>query len=209
MTLQVALVGKDGIVVASDKKHADTSSGKRRTFSARKFRLADDKSMAVFYAKSGMATVAARRILKELQQPKDLRAELERIGEDVINGDELKLDSEVVFVTSRIPGSIFHLHMGNNVAQCDIVKDKVVFTGDGANAALFFTERYYQKRPIRELALLAAHTVLVGGRLNPGGISGLDIVFCEPSGITSLSEKSVAALRAKSEELDGSLGRSF
>jgi 20S proteasome alpha/beta subunit len=32
MTLQVALVGKDGIVVASDKKHADTSSRKRRTF---------------------------------------------------------------------------------------------------------------------------------------------------------------------------------
>jgi hypothetical protein len=164
--------------------------------------------MAVFYAKSGMATVAARRILKELQQPTDPRAELERIGEDVINGDELRLDSEVVFVTSRIPHSIFHLHMGNKVAQCDIVKDKVV-TGDGANAALFFTERYYQKRPIRELAFLTAHTVLVGGRLNPGGVSGLDIVFCESSGIGSLSEKSVAALRAKSEQLDDSLGRSL
>jgi hypothetical protein len=51
--------------------------------------------------------------------------------------------------------------------------------GDVTNSARFFLERFYEDRPVEELLFLAAHVIVAGNRLNPTGIGGLEIVFSD------------------------------
>ena len=62
-----------------------------------------------------------------------------------------------------------------------IVHDKTV-EGLAGNAAAFFLERYYQSFPfqsrtVRALLPLAAHCILMGGKIN-GNVDGLELAVC-------------------------------
>ena len=53
--------------------------------------------------------------------------------------------------------------------------------GDDGSAAVFFLERYLPIEPefsVDDLMLVAAHVVLVMGKLNSGGVGGLEMVLC-------------------------------
>jgi len=85
--------------------------------------------------------------------------------------------------------------------ECSQVMDKCVM-GHRANAATFLSEKYYQKLPIKKLIYLAAHTVLTGGRINPNGIQGLEIILCTDRGFEGVSDRRIAELTKWSDECD-------
>src|SRR5207245_5891194 len=74
----------------------------------------------------------------------------------------------------------------------------VVLGGDSLNPSGFLLERYLPQRlpSISELALFAAHYILVGGELNPAGVGGLAMYFSKDGGPSeAMGESVVAELR--------------
>jgi hypothetical protein len=49
------------------------------------------------------------------------------------------------------------------------------------DAAIFWSERYYRRLPVSQLVTLAAHLVVAAGKINPEGIEGLEIAYCDAS----------------------------
>lgn len=74
---------------------------------------------------------------------------------------------------------------------------------------MFWSERYYQPLPIRRLIPLAAHLIVAAHELNTAGISGLEIVLCDASGLHRLSGDSIRELESKANEWDRDIGDLF
>jgi hypothetical protein len=68
---------------------------------------------------------------------------------------------------------------------------------------VYFVQRYYKNRPIKELAIIAAHAVLLGERMNSGSVGGIDVLLCQHNGFHLLSDDSIAALKTQTERFDG------
>lgn len=79
--------------------------------------------------------------------------------------------------------------------------------GDVQNSGLFFLEKYWQSgRTIDELLLLAAHNVLMVGKLNPTGVDGLEIAIWRNGGKPeALSYNALNTLKTKSDILDSQI----
>jgi hypothetical protein len=77
--------------------------------------------------------------------------------------------------------------------------------GDNKNAAVFIAERYYRENfKIEELLPLAAHSVLMAGKLNPASVAGLDIAVWRNSESLPimLSQEDTSALKIRSDSVD-------
>ena len=57
--------------------------------------------------------------------------------------------------------------------------------------------------------MLAAHTITVGGILNPAGVGGLDIVTCENGTMRLLPEDELQDLVKRSHKLDAKIKKLF
>lgn len=81
-----------------------------------------------------------------------------------------------------------------------------VVAGHEANSACFITQRYLPKdelAPIRVLVRLAAHYIRMGAKINPHGIGGLSIHVCRGSGLFErLPETRISRLGRESKYLD-------
>jgi hypothetical protein len=195
MTLQVGLVGTDGIVLASDKQivSIDNETGVAHTCMGTKVLFSEGVLVAA--AGAGTSLVAAKRILTDLPTHAHLMTSLalEDIGMAVMQKASIKKRFEVMAILRTDLSRILHLHVDSEFSQCEPKEDKCI-AGHAANASLFFTERYYKCKPIRELALLAAYVVLQGAQLKTGGIDGLEVIFCQSDGFHRLSEASLESI---------------
>jgi len=86
------------------------------------------------------------------------------------------------------------------------------YIGDNANSAVFIAEKYIRpailrRLPMRDLALVAAHTVLMAGEINPSTVGGLEIFLCDSSGFNRLPENEITELSRQSAELDAEISR--
>jgi hypothetical protein len=216
MTLQVALVGTDGIVLASDQKWGATVRRTWATFMASKIRIDHKRGIAVTCARSDAGVVAARMILSRFKPGEEHfqypLQPLEELGDEafreVAQASSFPLsEGDVLVVFSRDLEKVYHLTVGRN-STCRAITDKV-FAGHDINPAIYFAERHYQRLLIEDLAFLAAHTILMGAKLNPSGIHGLEMIFCRPDGFTAVSETKLNEYRRRSEQLDTQLNQTL
>ncbi len=208
MTLQVALVGTDGIVLASDRRFTIHTAGKTTTaHRGRKIRVAKDRGLAISYARSHLGVVTGHAILREITDVEldSPESPLENLANNVFRQHSSPFAAppaagEVLVVLLRDLATVHHLDIyAASVCQDS---DDVAFAGDNLNSALFFAQQYYSKLPVNDLAFLAAHTILMGAKINPSGIGGLDILLCRSNGFTFASEERVAEYVKRSEQLD-------
>jgi hypothetical protein len=106
--------------------------------------------------------------------------------------------------------ALWKLEVINN-SQCapQIYPEHVInraFTGDVSNPAVYFVERHFRKLPIKDLLLLAAHTVLRASN-HSSGVGGLQVVVCDALGFRELDEYEIERLTERSERADAELGR--
>jgi 20S proteasome alpha/beta subunit len=191
MTLQVALVGKDGFVIASDTQVSSGGGpvGSRhlmlRTARTEKIFKNED----IIFAISGNAAVVfiARELLHALHQS---------LGSDVENtlADLLQTESDAILAKEiglrqsasgqlivAVPGisKLWEVSFQLGFASVNKFFDKVI-GGDRGNSAIFWVERYYSnEKSVEDLAMLAAHTVLEGHFLNPSVVGGLQVLVCK------------------------------
>ena len=224
MTLQVALVGTDGIVLASDTK-ATAGGGPEVPFSSRHLMIrtgTTEKILtndAIICAVSGNAAVVS--IAREL-----LRAMPKRLGGDIEKNlaDLLQIETETILENFGLrehasgqlivvaPGisKLWEVGFGAKISWVNVFSDRVI-GGDRGNPAIFWIERYYSKeKSVDELTMLAAHAVLEGHFLNPSYVAGLNILVCRNSkGSHFLDDGELHALCDHSERIHKNVGASI
>jgi hypothetical protein len=210
MTMQVGMVGTDGIVLASDTRYISQGAGVRQSFNASKITANYDRGIAISQAHC-MET--ARRIgdaiLSDLKDSEfgSPTGPIERIASTVIDPAGSRKQVECLIALVKPTPRLFYLQSGmvDFGVRCDQICG-AVNVGDKENAAIFWRQRYYQKSPIRGLIALAAHLVCVSRHLNSGSIGGLEIVLCDAAGLRRLSDKDIIRLEKKADEWDGKMG---
>jgi len=218
MTFQVGIVGSDGVLLASDRSHLSFAPGQgsaRTSYSASKIHTEG----CIAYCTSGgeYSAFAAKRIIHYLSTDRgveQMRKALEDAGWEALQlclkslGQEVmefrRHGSVLAVNISSSPVSLWHMDVafvGREAIQIEDCK----YGGDMGNAAVFFTERYRSGKtlvPIKNLRLMAAHTILMASKLNPTAVSGLEILECRADGFERVSDNEIAKLMSMSERLD-------
>ena len=217
MTLQVGLVGHDGFVIASDTKAVtggDSTAGgpstMRRTGATRKILVSDSGNLVCAFSGNQTIPLVARQLLGLLNDhlgadvEKCLLEKTEQIL-DAIGAGRLGLSGVLILAVPGIP-KLWEITFAYQMGQTflNTVSNRAT-GGDRGNPAVFFLERYQDgttNRSVKELTVLAAHTVLEGHVLNPTTVDGLDVLVSENGGKPRfLGEDELQSLRDRSEAL--------
>jgi hypothetical protein len=215
MTLQVGMVGTDGIVLASDTRWVATQEMWQTTNST-KITISHERGMAIACARNMEVSVTiARAIIADLKNEEcdDPCIPIEKIATRFLSqSSEDRRDPECLIVLAKAEPRLFTLRVGTicgRLAPLCVREDKKAVAGDHGNAAVFFVQRYYSRKPMCDLLPLAAQLVIGGGKLNPYGIDGLEILLCEASGFHPVPEESIRQLQARATALDETINSSL
>ena len=193
MTFQVAMIGSNGWVLASDGR-ATIQGGIRSTYQTEKIRYENDVATAPFGDEC--ALIARDRLLVELQPDPakmnsgDFHHRLARLAEEIwlAEYEAQKGRPEANRIRAERERGIIFLCPGiNTIFVLGIGKQALVQTstsrwvaGDSQNSATFVIQRYYDKSYSTDaLAMLAAYAVVSAAALNPTMISGLELMLWE------------------------------
>jgi hypothetical protein len=205
MTLQVGLVGTNGIVLASDKK-AVVFEPSLHTSLESKILIDREKGLAGCCAGNEVSARVRREIfsnshLLELEYP---QSPIEELAAQIYKSIPLEEQaggnpSDLLIVSLEHLKRLYHLRM--SATQCTLwSKENKHIQGDLGNPASLFVEAYYRKKPIQGLVFLAAHTILTANRLNPTAVEGLEVVKCSSEGFEIISEPKLKVLVARSRK---------
>lgn len=205
MTLHVALVGSDGIVLAGDKQVC-TRELYWTTSVSSKIELDPTRGIAVAWAAHEVAETIAKEILKHSEMLDDIPA-LQQLAKETYSkaltdlGGPQPPTAELLVVSQKRIGKFIYLKVAGSQCTVRPEEEEKCFIGFRLNAACYLTERYYDKGcTVAELISLAAHTILAAGHLNPMGIKGLEIVTCTKDGIIRVPESTIKWLEQQEKD---------
>ena len=226
MTMQVGMVGSDGILLASDTYGMNPPTlgrdhlwaGVRYSTNNTKIKVSHESGIAIACAWDMITSgLIADSIISgwtddDLADPEGA---LERLCENV--ADKEKRRAQCLVVLTRPTPQMFFLQSVNFENEwspwCQKMLTKAI-TGDNVNAAIFWAERYYEKflplhLSMERLIPLAAQMIVSARELNTAGIGGLEIVLCGSSRISLLSDDSIDMLKQRALEWDETIGDLF
>jgi len=174
LTFQVALVGSDGVLLASDLKRTNAPPGVCRSSSEQpKIHISQSGDIAYCCSGDDLAEAAARRLCEhanQLSNDQEISAGLISAAQEAIkveNSEQARplqgRGNSVLLALreEREKVKLWCLDIGQHVTAMPVYDKRV--NGDRGNAAGYFLERYFPTRrriPIQKLLRLAAHTVL-------------------------------------------------
>ena len=219
MTMQVGMVGTDGVLIASDTRWnaeprlINEPTGARVNFDSSKLLLDHNRGIAVSCARNmETAKRVAQKIISDLNDEELISspiAAIEEIGREILGSAGNRNQVHCLIALSRPRIRLFQMQFsivnGEMQPWCQEMEGSAT-VGDNTNNAIFWAQRYHSLRPIRELIPLAAHLVMSASKLNSGAISGLEIVVCNSSGLNLLSKQLICDLQLKAEEWDREFG---
>jgi hypothetical protein len=220
MTMQVGMVGTDGVIIAGDTQWTATPrlvdrywAAGRYGYNSSKMRISEERGIAISCARDmGAACSIADKIITDLKDKDFVSpvAAIQEIAAKVSSASRQKQDAHCLVALVHPTPQLFLFQFVNDgeqwVPQCEKMDSKAL-AGDTLNAAIFWAEKYYERVPIEHLMPLAAHLVVCAHELNTATISGLEIVLCDTSGIRRLSNDSVNELQLRAKEWDRSIGQ--
>lgn len=200
MTMQVGMVGSDGIVIAGDTRHYVEYEGRPwRSYSSSKIKLDNTGQIAIACARN---IDISFRIADQIFAAIPSVAVEGRAGKirDIGSCLAVGVDAECIVAISEPVLSIFFLQCDSKGdARCDHV-DRCV-AGDGGNPAYYWAERYYNRNlSMNQLVRLSAHIVVAAGSMNNGSVRGLEMVTLEASGFRKWSTEENDALESEITE---------
>jgi hypothetical protein len=223
MTLHVGMVGNDGIVLAGDtltfdyprSESNETRQGLTTWMSQTesKIRISGNGKIAVSCAGNMReARPLADHIIAELtpeywELPE---ARICEIARSFAASCTRWRDTQFLILLSE-PMSLYLLDCVPNeitnellTPQCRMVP-WYAFDGDTLNASIFWAIRYCrplppQMRTVQRLKRLAAQIIADAGTINSGGIGGLEMVYCDGSGIHKMTNGENAELLKEAQE---------
>jgi len=215
MTMQIAMVGTDGIVLAGDTKWSWSNDPIHWTHGSSKIKIDPKNRTAVSCARSmEVAQPIADAIIGLPEDAwKQPRAFIGLAAQPIVNKASYRKDAQCLILRAGTLHRFYRLQVAtiNGVSDqvvCHEIDDKAV-AGNNNNAAIYWTERYYEKRPVGQLISLPAHLVVSSAKLNSAMIGGLEIVVSLDSGIHRISDESINELEAEAKRFDESIGKSL
>jgi hypothetical protein len=210
MTLQVGLLGSDGIVLASDRL---VSQWEGAGFSQiRTSKMLQGDGVLCCYSGDLVSEHAANNIrsLRFAGGKEHVRDALKdaanRAWQDIgIPGElhEWQPTRKVIVALWRPALALWVVHVSPRSTANEVL-DKVI-AGDDKNTARHFFNNYvpYPPAPVDDLIGLAAHIVLTGGKENPSGVKWLEVAIVPKDGSpVFLSEEQEVDLERLSDDLD-------
>jgi hypothetical protein len=216
MTFQIGMVAADGIIIAGDTR-VTNQAGTSRTFSNTS-KIVCSVDPPGMYCWSGDCNheEIANRFLKSLSIEKPepsldriMELGLEAAEEQNSHGWAHQIGAVLIACLSEGKPLLWRIDYAQCVTRPKIIYDKAA-SGDLLNSAVFFADNYYYlNRPINFLLPLAAHCVLMAGKMNPTGVGGLEAAIWRQSESRPrrLEREEIAALERKSKEDDLKIGR--
>jgi 20S proteasome alpha/beta subunit len=191
MTLQVALVGKDGFVIASDTK-ASAGGDSIKPFSkdyrmyrsaeTRKIVVSEDKTLVCAFSGHQTVSYVSSRLIRYVNENPgvDMSQRLEVVLQDLFatldDNVQLATKGDLIVAIPAVGGRLWDASFGGGAVCCQETFDRVI-GGDFANSAIYFPQAYHSTdRSVDELTMLAAHTIIEGGLRNPMTVGGLDVL---------------------------------
>lgn len=223
MTIQVGMVGSDGLVIAGDTKWMKEPklenrfwAAGRTGFNSPKIKVSHERGIAISRARDmEMAIRVSDEIVARLKDDEmgSPIAAIENMARGLVSeSNEKRVAHCLIGVCKPNPKLFlfqFALVDGEWGPICQPM-ETIAIVGDNLNPAIFWAERYYEKsRSIRELIPLAAHLVVCAHTLNTATISGLEVVLCDSSGIHRLSNDSIRELELRANEREKDIGNLF
>lgn len=220
MTLQVALVGSDGFVMASDRR-ATFFKPSRYSTPTRKFAVSDETGIVCAYSGDEFAAEVASHLIRV---PIPTEATVEELCSVLKTASDAAWRAHVPKNRSGGPASNQQPLVLVGLIRCKewplwriVVKEssecvsmeQKAFAGDCISGATFFAEAFYSEGPllpVHELLLLAVHTIREGHRLNRNFVSEeFDLVVCKDGKLEDVDARQLEELIRKSNELHGYL----
>jgi hypothetical protein len=228
MTMQVGMVGIDGVLIASDTRMSDTPATAPAfgetlarpgdTRNRRKIIVDHKRGIVISCARTQKTAERVANAIREKLPDDDFAkpcAAIEEIGKEVldtIKGDEfsdLLKDAQCLIAIRQPFPKLYVFQMTPEGTECENMEGTVA-AGARVNSALFWKERYYERhQPIRSLIPLAAHLIVSASKLPGSIVGGLDIVLCERNAIRVLSEDSTWELEMQANRWDKHIGSLF
>lgn len=209
MTLQVGMVGTDGVLIAGDTRWTEESGSLVDPWDATKLVVDHERGIAV--SRSGKMLIAKRladAIIADKNQDwlNEIggKQKLEAAALSSAQGDNQHCQCLAAFIRPTVKLYRFQTVMIGK--EWGLVFDEmlsIAFAGDVKNSAKFWAERYYPRHPrvpVRQLVPLAAHLITAAHYLNTRGIDGLEMMLCDENGLHSLSDKSIKELELRSAQ---------
>jgi hypothetical protein len=204
MTLQVAFVGLDGILIASDTKGASDGPIRRIT-QARKILVSGDNAFICAFAGESRSLAVAQELAYDFPPTfhgdQDLWQYLNKrpvLTELAVADPAPSMEFLIAFQDGQKVWQLWGISFQKRLVVPRRIETRDV-CGDHTTSAVFLSDIYYRKDSIDRLKLLAAHVVLGGHEMNSAYIEGLDIliakhgrppVFIEPDELKTLKESS-------------------
>ncbi len=215
MTMQVAMVGTDGIVLAGDTKWSWSNEPIHWTQKSSKIKIDPEHRIAVSCARNmEVAQPIADAIIGLPEDAwKQPRAFIGLTAQPIVDKALSRKDAQCLIIRAGMLRHFYRLQVAtiNGVPDqviCHEIDDRAV-AGNNNNAAIYWMERYHEKRPVGQLISLAAQLVVSSAKLNSAMIGGLEIVVCLESGIHRLSDESIDELETDAKRFDESIGKSL
>jgi hypothetical protein len=212
VTLQIALMGSDGWVLASDTRAYQPAFLPIRSAAAQAQVLSETNKIVnceeqhIIYAFSGGAFaqetgILLRRMASQADPGNRAAVLIEAVRQCARSRPNDQPDGSLIVIFQQPHIEIWTLDIGRIQPK---IEPKWGWSG-GGSLALIFPQLYYATLPINKLKLLAAHTILTGRACNPTVVGGLELW----SGASDLAERSgedeINRLCARSGELDDQL----
>jgi hypothetical protein len=219
MTMQVGMMGSDGIVLASDTRETHPPILEQNQFWAgaqfgtntSKIEVSHERGMAIACAFDlATARQIAQKIIHDLTDEdfSNPVAAIKGIAAAIQTNEEIR--AQCIIVLTRPSPRMFMFQFATVEGRwgplCQEMESKAI-AGDNLNSAIFWMERYYDGSLLTaQLIPLAAQLVVSAGSLNPYGVEGLEIVRCDSSGIHPLTRTENREWESKAKGLDKSFG---
>ncbi|MGD1104038.1 MAG: hypothetical protein ABSA59_18475 [Terriglobia bacterium] len=225
MTLSVGIVCSDGVLLASDTLVEKTREF-RYSSHLSKIETSANHVIAAACAGTETAPLAARLVVSEIDPGKfdssTIIPELERTALKA-----LRIEFGAIFDQLKEKGraeqakSLLLVATHGSIYRVEICSQPFVqrtfsgfeIAGDCTNAATFFLSRYLPELPaprlLNDVRLIATHFIRMGATQNPTYVGGLELVEVTPNGIRKVPTDEVAALAAKSEQIDSKIKAMF
>jgi hypothetical protein len=228
MTMQVGMVGRDGIVLTGDTLQWGNPNPESSQFheglatwmshTASKIKISDDNGIAVSCSGDLRGAYSlADEILASLT-PEFWGSPEKRIQDITRSHIAARRwrDTQSLIILCD-PMTLYQLDCFASLEgeppspQCQRVPI-YAFSGDALNPAVYWAIRYcrtlpYEMRTLRKLTRLAVQIVVEGGVVNSGVIGGLEVVHCNGRGIHKLDESENETLLQESRQFSDQIKR--
>jgi 20S proteasome alpha/beta subunit len=207
MTMQVGMVGADGLVLVGDtRRYVEPRDRDWYSYSSSKIKIADSGRIAIACARNmDISLRIAQRIFSELPSFTSIQDREHSIWEIGMDTTRNQAAECIIAFADPTPSLYVFLCDGNGDGRCEEV-DRIS-TGNTGNPAYFLAERYYTSLlSVAQLMRLAANIIVAAGTLNSGAIQGLEVVTLNSVGFRQWSREENRTLENEAKETGRQIG---